>query len=62
MTIGRDRRPDSPLTLKMITDHGIETVSSADVLGKGRVVLFGVPAGFSSTSGCALAGVRLALR
>ncbi len=42
-----DRFPD--VQLKMITDHGIETVSSADVLGKGRVVLFGVPAAFSPT-------------
>jgi peroxiredoxin len=42
-----DRIPD--VQLKMITDHGIETVSSADVLGKGRVVLFGVPAAFSPT-------------
>ena len=42
-----DRIPD--VQLKMITDHGVETVSSADVLGKGRVVLFGVPAAFSPT-------------
>jgi glutaredoxin/glutathione-dependent peroxiredoxin len=42
-----DRIPD--VQLKMITDHGIETVSTADVLGKGRVVLFGVPAAFSPT-------------
>ncbi len=42
-----DKVPD--VQLKMITDHGIETVSAADVLGKGRVVLFGVPAAFSPT-------------
>jgi peroxiredoxin len=42
-----DRIPD--VQLKMITDHGIETVSTDDVLGKGRVVLFGVPAAFSPT-------------
>jgi glutaredoxin/glutathione-dependent peroxiredoxin len=42
-----DRIPD--VQLKMITDHGVEAVSTADVLGKGRVVLFGVPAAFSPT-------------
>jgi glutaredoxin/glutathione-dependent peroxiredoxin len=42
-----DRIPD--VQLKMVTDHGTETVSTADVLGKGRVVLFGVPAAFSPT-------------
>ncbi len=42
-----ERIPD--VQLKMITDHGIETVRTADVLGKGRVVLFGVPAAFSPT-------------
>jgi glutaredoxin/glutathione-dependent peroxiredoxin len=42
-----ERIPD--VQLKMITDHGVETVSTADVLGKGRVVLFGVPAAFSPT-------------
>ena len=42
-----DKVPD--VQVKMITDHGIETVSAPDVLGKGRVVLFGVPAAFSPT-------------
>jgi glutaredoxin/glutathione-dependent peroxiredoxin len=42
-----DRIPD--VQLKMVTGHGTETVSTADVLGKGRVVLFGVPAAFSPT-------------
>jgi len=42
-----DRIPD--VQLKMITENGTETVSTADVLGKGRVVLFGVPAAFSPT-------------
>lgn len=37
------------MQLKMVADHGAETVSSAEVLGKGRVVLFGVPAAFSPT-------------
>jgi glutaredoxin/glutathione-dependent peroxiredoxin len=42
-----DRIPD--VQLKMITENGTETVGTADVLGKGRVVLFGVPAAFSPT-------------
>jgi glutaredoxin/glutathione-dependent peroxiredoxin len=42
-----DRIPDVPL--KVVGDQGAETVSSADVLGKGRVVLVGVPAAFSPT-------------
>jgi peroxiredoxin len=42
-----DRIPD--VQLKMIGTHGPETVSSADVLGKGRVVLFGVPGAFTPT-------------
>jgi peroxiredoxin len=42
-----DRIPD--VQLRMITDHGVEAVSTADVLGKGRVVLFGMPAAFSGT-------------
>ena len=41
--------PIPDVQLKMITDHGVEAVSTADVLGKGRVVLFGVPAAFSPT-------------
>jgi peroxiredoxin len=48
MTIAKgDRIPD--VQVKVVTDHGAETVSSADVLGHGRVVLFGVPAAFSPT-------------
>ena len=35
-----DRIPD--VRLRMITGHGVEVVSTADVLGKGRVVLFGI--------------------
>lgn len=42
-----DRIPD--VQLRMITDHGVEVVSTADVLGKGRAVLFGMPAAFSGT-------------
>ncbi|MGH9105538.1 MAG: peroxiredoxin [Acidimicrobiales bacterium] len=42
-----DRIPD--VQLKMIDERGTEAVSTADVLGKGRVVLFGVPAAFSPT-------------
>jgi glutaredoxin/glutathione-dependent peroxiredoxin len=42
-----DRVPD--VELRMITGHGTEVVSTADVLGKGRVVLFGMPAAFSPT-------------
>jgi glutaredoxin/glutathione-dependent peroxiredoxin len=42
-----ERIPD--VQLKMITENGTETVSTADVLGKGKVVLFGVPAAFSPT-------------
>jgi peroxiredoxin len=42
-----DRIPD--VQLKMIDAQGTEVVNTADVLGKGRVVLFGVPAAFSPT-------------
>jgi len=42
-----DRIPD--VELKMVDQHGTEQVSTAGVLGKGRVVLFGVPAAFSPT-------------
>jgi peroxiredoxin len=42
-----DHIPD--VELKLVGDHGNEQVSTADVLGKGRVVLFGVPAAFSPT-------------
>ena len=41
--------PIPDVQLKMVTEHGNEVVSTADVLGKGRVVLFGVPAAFSPT-------------
>ena len=42
-----DRIPD--VQLKMVTSQGTEVVGTADVLGKGQVVLFGVPAAFSPT-------------
>lgn len=42
-----DHVPD--VQLKMVGDHGAEAVSTGEVLGKGRVVLFGVPAAFSPT-------------
>jgi peroxiredoxin len=42
-----DRIPD--VQLKMVDEHGTEQVSTADVLGKGRVVLFGVPGAFTPT-------------
>ena len=42
-----DSIPD--VQLKMIETFSSEQVSSAEVLGKGRVVLFGVPAAFSPT-------------
>jgi peroxiredoxin len=42
-----DRIPD--VQLKLIDAHGADVVNTADVLGKGRVVLFGVPAAFSPT-------------
>jgi peroxiredoxin len=42
-----DRIPD--VELKMVDDKGTHAVSTADVLGKGRVVLFGIPAAFSPT-------------
>jgi peroxiredoxin len=35
--------------LKMVDDKGTHVVNTGDVLGKGRVVLFGVPAAFSPT-------------
>ena len=40
-----DRIPD--VQLKMIDAQGTELVSTADVLGKGKVVLFGVPGAFT---------------
>lgn len=42
-----DRVPD--VQLKMVDERGTEQVSTADALGKGRVVLVGVPAAFSPT-------------
>jgi peroxiredoxin len=42
-----DRIPD--VRLKLVDEHGTEEVSTADVLGKGRVVLFGVPGAFTPT-------------
>lgn len=42
-----DRIPD--VQLRMITERGPEVVNTADVLGKGRVVLFGAVAAFSPT-------------
>ncbi|HTW10995.1 MAG TPA: peroxiredoxin [Acidimicrobiales bacterium] len=42
-----DRIPD--VQLKMIDAQGTEVVNTGDVLGKGKVVLFGVPAAFSPT-------------
>jgi peroxiredoxin len=42
-----DRVPD--VQLKMVDEHGTQQVNTAEVLGKGRVVLVGVPAAFSPT-------------
>jgi peroxiredoxin len=42
-----DRIPD--VQLKLVGERAAEQVSTADVLGRGRVVLFGVPAAFSPT-------------
>ena len=42
-----DRIPDVPV--KVISERGSESASTVDVLGKGRVVIFGVPAAFSPT-------------
>jgi peroxiredoxin len=42
-----DRIPD--VQVKVISERGSETASTADVLGKGRVIIFGVPAAFSPT-------------
>ena len=42
-----DRIPDVKLT--MLTEEGIQTVQSAEVLGAGKVVLFGVPGAFTPT-------------
>jgi peroxiredoxin len=42
-----DRVPD--VELKMVDDNKTELVNTADVLGKGKVVLFGVPGAFTPT-------------
>ena len=42
-----DKIPD--VTLRMVTDDGVQTVQSGDVLGSGRVVLIGVPGAFTPT-------------
>jgi peroxiredoxin len=42
-----DTIPD--VTLKAVTPEGVEDVSTATLLGSGKVVLFGVPAAFSPT-------------
>jgi peroxiredoxin len=42
-----DQIPD--VTLRVVTDTGAEAVSSADLLGTGRVVLFAVPGAFTPT-------------
>jgi glutaredoxin/glutathione-dependent peroxiredoxin len=39
----------SDVTLKAVTPEGVEDVSTASLLGSGKVVLFGVPAAFSPT-------------
>jgi peroxiredoxin len=39
----------SDVKLKMVDQSGTEQVATADVLGKGRVVLFGVPGAFTPT-------------
>jgi len=40
-----DRIPD--VQLKMVGEHGTEQAGTAEVLGKGRIVLFGVPGAFT---------------
>lgn len=48
MSIGvGDRIPD--VTLRVVTDTGADPVSSAELLGSGRVVLFAVPGAFTPT-------------
>lgn len=42
-----DRIPD--VTLTTMTEDGVEKVQSLDVLGKGKVVLFGLPGAFTPT-------------
>lgn len=42
-----DRIPET--TLRVVTEKGAEPVSSSDLLGTGRVVLFAVPGAFTPT-------------
>ncbi|MGA0980764.1 MAG: redoxin family protein, partial [Candidatus Nanopelagicales bacterium] len=42
-----DRIPD--VTLRVATEAGADAVSSAELLGSGRVVLFAVPGAFTPT-------------
>jgi peroxiredoxin len=42
-----DKIPD--VTLRMLTDDGVQTVQAREVLGSGRVVLVGVPGAFTPT-------------
>ena len=42
-----ERIPDA--TLRIVTDSGAETVSTAELLGTGRVVVFAVPGAFTPT-------------
>jgi peroxiredoxin len=46
ITVG-ERIPDT--TLRVVTDAGADPVSSSDLLGTGRVVLFAVPGAFTPT-------------
>jgi peroxiredoxin len=47
MVAAGDRIPD--VTVRMLTDDGVKEVKTADVLGKGKVVLFAVPGAFTPT-------------
>ncbi|MBM3687900.1 MAG: peroxiredoxin, partial [Actinobacteria bacterium] len=38
--------PIPDVTLRVVTETGADAVSSADLLGSGRVVLFAVPGAF----------------
>ena len=51
-----DRVPD--VTLKAVTPEGVEDVSTAELLGHGKVVLFGVPAAFSNRAQSSLRKAR----
>ncbi len=42
-----DKIPD--VTLRMLTDDGVQPVQSGEVLGSGRVILIGVPGAFTPT-------------